>query len=162
MNEAYSTKFKQLLAMKNNVGMELGVSKWYEVTQDAVDSFARLTEDHQWIHTNPEKAAHSSPYGATVAHGFYILAMTTKFTREAFQIEDRDVGINYGLDKVRFPNAVRVGSLIRGRVSLQGYDEIENGARFKVKVLIEIKEQDKPACVAEFLIQMYVDPDKSS
>ena len=160
--DAYSTEFQRLSDLKNHVGKELGLTDWVTITQERIDTFANATDDHQWIHINPEMSKKYSPYKTTVAHGFLVLSLASKFCYEAYKIEDAAMGVNYGLDKVRFPNATPVGALIRGRVSLLTFDEIENGARFKVSITFELKGQEKPACVAEFIGLVYVDPTKKS
>ena len=153
--EAYSTHFEHLADIKKHVGKELGISPWIEITQEKIDTFANATEDHQWIHIDPDKSAKESPYKQTVAHGFLVLSFASKFTYDTYSIGDVTMGVNYGLNKVRFPNATRSGALLRGRVSLLSYEEKTGGARFILKVIFELKGEEKPACVAEFIGQAY-------
>ncbi len=153
--EVYGTKFKHLADMKEWVGKELGLTAWQNITQENIDLFGKLTGDEQWIHVDPEKSKTYSPYKTTVAHGFMVLSYASKFTYECYQVDDVVMGVNYGLDRVRFPNATPVGANIRGRISLMTFEEIPRGAKFKVHVVFEIEGQEKPACVAEFIGQAY-------
>ncbi len=153
--KAYSTKFKELTELKNFIDKELGLTKWMQMSQEKIDDFTKITDDHQWIHTDPKKSALYSPYKKTIAHGFLVLSMITRVSFDAFSIENIVAGINYGLDRVRFPNATKSDSTYRGRVSLMEFTEIPNGAKYKLKVEIEIKGEDKPACIAEFLALAY-------
>ncbi|MBC8770044.1 enoyl-CoA hydratase/isomerase family protein [Arenibacter sp. BSSL-BM3] len=159
-NTAYSTEIPNLSDLTHYIGRELGLSNWMTITQEMIDSFARTTDDNQWIHVNPEKSAKYSPYKKTVAHGFLILSLASKFCFETLKIMDIAMGVNYGLDKVRFMNATRVGSLLRARVSLMEFDAFEGGGKYKLKIVFELKGEEKPACVAEFIAQAYSDPHK--
>tara|TARA_B100001250_G_C19664018_1_gene728406 strand:+ start:528 stop:1013 length:486 start_codon:yes stop_codon:yes gene_type:complete len=152
---AYSTKFKELIELKKFIGEELGITDWMEMNQQKINDFAKITDDNQWIHIDPKKSALYSPYKKTIAHGFLVLSMISRITFDAFTIENLTAGINYGLDKVRFPNATKSDSTYRGRVSLMEFTEIPGGAKYKLKVEIEIKGEEKPACVAEFLALAY-------
>ncbi len=152
---AYSTKFKMLIELKNFVGKELGLTEWMKMSQKKINEFAKITHDEQWIHTDPEKSALFSPYKKTIAHGFLILSMVSKISFDAFSIENVVAGINYGLDRVRFPNATKSDSVYRGRVSLMEFTEIPSGAKYKLKIEIEIQGEEKPACIAEFLALAY-------
>jgi len=153
--EAYCTTFKNLVDLKNEIGKELGLSKWVIITQDQIDTFAKCTDDLQWIHIDPERSAKESPYGKTIAHGFLVLSLASSFAYDTYKVEDAVMGINYGLDRVRFPSPTPVGAKIRGRVSLLEYKDIPNGGHFKLKIEFEIEGQEKPACVAEFLARAY-------
>tara|TARA_B100000902_G_C26921278_1_gene721823 strand:+ start:161 stop:646 length:486 start_codon:yes stop_codon:yes gene_type:complete len=153
--KAYSTKFKELTELKNFIGKELGLTEWMQMSQKKIDDFAKITDDQQWIHTDPKKSSLYSPYKKTIAHGFLVLSMITRVSFDAFSIENVVAGINYGLDRVRFPNATKSDSAYRGRVSLMEFTEIPSGAKYKLKVEIEIKGEDKPACIAEFLALAY-------
>ena len=152
---AYSTKFKELTELKNFIGKELGLTSWMQMSQKKIDDFAETTDDKQWIHTDPEKSALYSPYKKTIAHGFLVLSMVSRISFNAFSIKNVVAGINYGLDRVRFPNATKSDSAYRGRVSLMEFTVIPGGAKYKLKVEIEIKGEEKPACVAEFLALAY-------
>ena len=123
-----------------------------------IDSFAKTTEDTQWIHIDPEKSAKYSPYKKTVAHGFLVLSLASKFCFETLKIKDIAMGVNYGLDKVRFMNATPVGALLRARVSLMEFSPFEGGGKYKLKLVFELKGVEKPACVAEFIAQVYSNP----
>lgn len=152
---AYSTKFKELTELKNFIGKELGLTSWMQMSQKKINDFAEITDDKQWIHTDPEKSALYSPYKKTVAHGFLVLSMVSRISFNAFSIKNVVAGINYGLDRVRFPNATKSDSTYRGRVSLMEFTVIPGGAKYKLKIVIEIKGEDKPACIAEFLALAY-------
>ncbi len=151
----YKTKFKNISEMGNSVGKELGLSKWTTMDQKRINTFAKTTEDEQWIHTDQERCKKDSPYKQTIAHGFLMLSMCTKIMYDCFEIEQNSLVINYGLDKVRFPNATKVDSEYRGRVSLADFKILSNGAKYKLNVIIELKSQEKPACVAEFIAIAY-------
>ena len=153
--EAYATHLKHLADLEHYVGKELGLTDWRKMTQERINAFAEATEDFHWIHLDQERAAKESPYKTTIAHGFLVLSMASKMTYDTYSIGDVNMGVNYGLDKVRFPNATRSGALLRGRVSLMEYETIPGGAKYKVSVVFELEGQEKPACVAEFLAIAY-------
>jgi acyl dehydratase len=138
-----------------NVGDTFGPSGWLEVTQERIDRFAEATGDDQWIHVDPEKAA-QGPFGTTIAHGFLTLSRMVKF-----QIETRPgsgryrMGINYGVNKVRFPAPVPVGSRIRGHFEILEVEEIEGGIQVVTKGTIEREGEEKPVCVAEMVSRHY-------
>lgn len=154
----YATQLKELEEFKDYVGKELGLTEWMTMEQERINSFAEATEDMQWIHTDPERSAAFSPYKKTVAHGFLVLSLASKISYDAFSIENVVMGVNYGLDKVRFPNATKSGAKLRGRVSLMEYDAIPGGAKYKMKIVFELEGEEKPACVAEFLAMAYTMP----
>jgi acyl dehydratase len=149
------TTFDTLAEMESHVGEELGVSDWLEVTQERIDAFAEATDDRQWIHTDPEAARDHSPYGTTVAHGFLVLSLAPRFTSEAYEVQDTVMGVNYGLDRVRFPAPTPPGARLRGRVVLEGFEKIERGARLTLGITFELEDDEKPACVAEFVALAY-------
>ena len=151
----YCTHIPSLSNLKNYIGKELGLSKWTKITQTQINSFANTTDDRQWIHIDPERCQKQSPYKKPIAHGFLVLSLASKFCYEAYQLRNASMGINYGLDKVRFINAVEVNSFIRGRVSLISSEEIENGVKYKLNIVFELKNQKKPACIAEFIAIAY-------
>ncbi len=151
----YHTKFNHLADLKDWIGKELGLTDWHVIDQESINTFARITDDEQWIHIDVEKSKQYSPYKTTVAHGFMVLSLASKFCYETFSIEDVGMGVNYGLDKVRFPNATPVGASVRGRISLMEYEEKQGGARYKMKVVFEQKGQEKPSCVAEFIAMAF-------
>jgi acyl dehydratase len=144
-----ATTSVKLRELESKVGQECGVSPWVEITQARIDEFARATEDFQWIHVDPARAK-SSPFGGTIAHGFLTLSMLPKLSESTFEFSDRKMGVNYGLNKVRFTAPVPAGAKIRGRFTLAGYDKIEgNGVQTTWSVKIEREGGDKPVCVLE-------------
>ncbi|SDJ49904.1 Acyl dehydratase [Frankineae bacterium MT45] len=136
------------------VGQELGVGDWRKVEQGDINTFADVTDDHQWIHIDTEKAK-ASPFGGTIAHGFYTLSMLPALHASIFKVEGITHGINYGMDRVRFPAPTPVGSSIRARVVLTKIDEIPGGAQATFTSTIECDASEKPVCVAEFLVRFY-------
>jgi acyl dehydratase len=148
-------RFLRLADLQPLVGQEIGVSDWLSVDQRRIDLFAEATEDHQWIHVDPVRAA-AGPFGTTVAHGFLTLSLLPPLFASGFQIEGIGMGINYGLNRVRFPAPVRVGSRLRGRFRLVAYEPLEGGAQLTVEVTVEIEGSDKPACVAESVSRRYL------
>jgi acyl dehydratase len=147
--------FANLAAMKAEIGNEVAVSDWVAITQARIDLFADATGDHQWIHTDAERAARESPYGATVAHGFLTLALLPALLVNALHMVDMTMGLNYGLNKVRFPAPVPVGSRLRARLTIAAIDDIADGAQVLWGVVIEREGGDKPVCVAEFVMRRY-------
>ena len=143
-----------LEAAKTHIGKELGVTPWLEITQERVNQFAEATGDFQFIHVDEERARKESPFGGTIAHGFLTLSLLAMLGQQTdtIRIEGVRVAINYGLDKVRFVNPVRVGKRIRARFELLSVDE-KNPGQFllKQKVTVEIEGEDKPAMIAEWL-----------
>ena len=140
--------------LKAKVGEELGVSEWHEVTQEAVDAFAEATNDHQWIHVDPERAK-ATPFGGTIAHGLYTLSLGPQFSYAMFSIENVAFGLNYGYDRVRFPAPVPVGSKVRMRASLTSVDDIPGGVQTKITQTFEVEGGENPVCVAESLSRIY-------
>jgi acyl dehydratase len=139
--------------LKDYIGKEVGVTDWVEIDQDRINKFADATGDHQYIHIDPERAA-QTPFGTTIAHGFLTLSMIPMLSAEngGLKLENAVMGINYGLDKVRFINPVTVGSKIRGRFTLTGVEEKKpNHFLLKHTVTIEIEGEEKPALIAESL-----------
>jgi acyl dehydratase len=138
--------------LQAEIGTETRVSEWFEVTQQRVDQFADATADHQWIHVDAEKAA-AGPFGGTIAHGFFTLALIPflggHVDQERPRFPDQKMGINYGVNKVRFPAPVAVGSYVRARITLNQAEAAKGGIQIVSTVIIEIKDQPKPACVAE-------------
>ncbi|WP_330255157.1 MaoC family dehydratase [Nocardia sp. NBC_00565] len=139
------------------VGKELGPTGWFTVGQERIDGFADATEDHQWIHVDPVRAV-DGPFGATVAHGFLTLSLVPYFVNCLRRIEDVRMGVNYGLDKVRFPAPVRAGSRIRARTTMIRLDRVEGGAvQLVTRTTIEVDGDVKPACVADLVSRYYFD-----
>jgi len=130
-------------------GSDLGTTDWVEVTQDQIDLFADATGDHQWIHVDVERATSESPYGAPIAHGYLTLSLVNMFLPQLLTVNGASMGVNVGLDKVRFPTPVRVDSRIRGRGEIVGVDEVKGGVQVVVRVTVEVEGSDKPACVAD-------------
>lgn len=155
MENSFKTKVDKLSDLTAYVGKTVGISEWIQIEQKNIDAFADATLDQQWIYTDPVAAADHSPYGTVVAQGFLILALIPKIAYETLHIEDAEMGLNYGLDHVRFPHAVPVNGYIRGKVELIGYELVDGGSRIKLYIVTEIKGEEKPACVAEFTIQLY-------
>jgi acyl dehydratase len=143
-----------IAGLKDHVGEHLGWTDWREISQERVNQFAEATDDHQWIHVDPERAA-SGPFGGTIAHGYLTLSLVAPVMFELLQVEGVSMGINYGLDRVRFPAPVPVGSRIRAGAELGEVTDVAGGVQSKVVVTIEVENQDKPACVAEVLVRHY-------
>lgn len=129
------------------VGKELGVSDWVEITQDRINTFADATDDHQYIHCDPERAA-EGPFGTTIAHGYLTLSLVIPLLEQIVTIENRTTSINYGLEKVRFTAPVPVGSRIRLKASMSDAVEVPSGVQVTLECVTEIEGQERPACVA--------------
>ena len=141
--------------LQSRVGQEIGVSNWWEITQDRINAFAEATDDHQFIHVNPELAA-QTPFGGTIAHGFLTLSLTVPMSTEvSLDVGNPMMAINYGLDKVRFPAPVPVNSRIRVRVTLDEVSEVSGGIHIKQTLTTEVEGEEKPAMVAERLSRFY-------
>ncbi|MFH8610631.1 MaoC family dehydratase [Streptomyces sp. NPDC018029] len=135
-------------------GSELGLTDWLDVGQERIDTFADATGDHQWIHTDPEKAA-QGPFGAPIAHGYLTLSLFIPLFTDLLDVQGVTTKVNYGLDKVRFPSPVKAGSRIRLRATLASVDEVAGGVQIAVDGTIEIEGGDKPACVLRSLSRFY-------
>ena len=147
--------FQTLSELAACVGQEVAVSDWLTVTQAQVNLFAEATGDHQWIHVYPEKAK-AGPFGAPIAHGFLTLSLLPKFFESSFEIVQSRMGVNYGLNKVRFTSPVPVGSRLRARMKLMASEPIANdGLQMTWEVLVEREGSAKPVCVAESLVRRY-------
>lgn len=146
-------KFDNAQSLINAVGQELGVSDWMTVTQERINLFADATEDHQWIHVDPERAA-NGPFGAPIAHGYLTLSLISHFLPQIIDVEIK-MGVNYGCEKIRFPSAVQAGARIRGRGQLVDAKAIEGGVQVTNRVTVEIEGADKPACVADTVSRYY-------
>lgn len=140
--------------VKDYVGRELGVSDWHLVTQEAIDEFARVTGDDQWIHVDVERAK-ESPFGGTIAHGYYTLSLAPRFSYDMFTFEGFAFGVNYGLNRVRFPAPMPVGGRVRMRAALASVEEITGGAQLTTELTFEREGGEKPVCVAESLARVY-------
>lgn len=140
----------ELAALK---GHPIGDSEWVTVTQEAVNLFAEATGDHQWIHVDPEKAA-TGPFGTTIAHGFMTLSLLPRFFQTMYRVEGIKMAVNYGLNKVRFPSPVPVGSKVRARGSVVNVDDLGEGAyQITLSTTVEVEGSAKPACVAESVVR---------
>jgi acyl dehydratase len=147
--------FDDLSELTRVVGQEVAVSDWIRITQEQVNQFAEATGDHQWIHIDVERAK-AGPFGAPIAHGFLTLSLLPKFFESAMEIRNTRMGVNYGLNKVRFTSPVPVGSRLRGRMKLLACEPIaDNGMQMTWQVTVEREGSDKPACVAESLTRRY-------
>jgi acyl dehydratase len=141
--------------LADSVGQEM-VSPWRDVTQDQVTQFAEITGDRQWIHVDADRAGRESSFGGTIAHGFFTLALASRLLRDAVgSIDGARMGINYGLNKVRFPAPLPTGSRVRGRCTLQRVDAVEGGVQATWSVIIERDGTVKPCCAAEWLVRYY-------
>jgi acyl dehydratase len=138
------------------VGREVALGEWVEVSQERINAFAEATEDRQWIHTDPERAARESPFKRTIAHGFLTLSLLSELMRLAVSVGGVRMGINYGLNRVRFVAPVPAGSRVRGRFTLSALEEIRGGAQATWEVSVEREGGDRPCCVAEWLVRYYV------
>jgi acyl dehydratase len=143
--------------LKALVGQEIAVTDYREISQERVNQFAEVTEDRQWIHIDVERAKRESPYGNTIAHGFLTLSLLSSFLSEALAFARPGIGINYGLDRVRFPAPVPVGSRIRARVRLLAAEEIAEGLQAKWNITVECEGAPKPSCVADWIVRYRVD-----
>ena len=143
-----TTVFDGVDAVTKAAGTHLGYSDWVEVTQERVDQFAEATGDHQWIHTDPERAK-DGPFGGTIAHGYLTVSLSNLLLPQVVQVQGISLGVNYGADKVRFPAPVLVGSRIRAGVELRSVTPIDGGIQTVMVITIEVEGGTKPACVIE-------------
>ncbi len=140
--------------LKSAEGEELGASDWHDVTQETVDAFADATGDHQWIHVDPERAR-DTPFGGTIAHGYYTLSLSPALMDEIVRFDGFDYVLNYGLGKVRFPAPLPVGSRVRAQARISEIAEIAGGVQVTAEMTYEREGADKPVCVAETLMRFY-------
>ncbi len=140
--------------LKAKVGEELGVSDWHEVTQEAINDFADVTGDHQWIHVDPERAK-DTPFGGTIAHGFYTLSLGPKVNDEIVSFDGFAFAMNYGLGKVRFPSPLPVGSKVRMRATISEVSDVAGGVQFTIAQTFEREGGEKPVCVSELLVRAF-------
>ena len=143
--------------MKALKGQELGVSDWHQVTQEEIQKFADATHDHQWIHVDPERAKKESPFGGPIAHGYYTLSLAPHLMEQIVAVKGVRMGINYGLNKLRYPGPVRIGKRVRLRANLVDFEDIANGggAQATVGMTFEVEDESKPGCVAEAVYRYY-------
>jgi acyl dehydratase len=137
------------------VGTELGTSDWHEVTQEHVNQFADATGDHQWIHVDVERAKKESPFGGPIAHGYLTLSLVVPLVAQVLTVTDVAMGVNYGLNKVRFPAPVPVGSKVRASVTLKDVEQVTGGLQLTLVVTVEREGGDKPVCIAEWVFRHY-------
>jgi acyl dehydratase len=136
------------------VGEEIAVSPWLEIAQERIDTFAKAIDDFQWIHVDRERAT-ASPFGGTIAHGFLTLSILSHLAERTFSFSDRKMGINYGLNRVRFTAPVKSGSRVRARFTLAAYDKLEGGVQVTWSTTVEIEGAGKPALIAEWIGRHY-------
>lgn len=147
--------FRSYSEVTASIGQEVAVTDWIDVTQAQIDLFAQATGDHQWIHTDPARAA-AGPFGTTIAHGFLTLSLLPRFMEAAFEVEGTKMGVNYGLNRVRFPAPVPSGSRLRARLALTAAEAVQpDGMQMTWEVTVEREGGDKPVCVAEALVRSY-------
>jgi len=144
-----------LAGFKQLAGQHVALSRWFDITQQRIDTFADATEDHQWIHVDAGRSARESPYGVTVAHGFLTLSLLPAMLGSALQMSGIRMAVNYGLNKVRFPAPVPVGSRLRARLDIVAVEDAQQGAQVTWAVTIEREGHSKPVCVAEFLMRCH-------
>jgi len=146
---------KGLSELQALVGQKVGTSDWVDVTQERVQAFAEGTGDHQWIHCDPERARRESPFGTTIAHGFFTLSLGPALSEQIYRIEEVKLVLNYGLNRVRFPNPVKIGSRVRMTTDLIGLKETSSGYQVTFKQVFQVEGEDKPACVVEMVARMF-------
>jgi acyl dehydratase len=149
-----TTKLQGIEGLKAKLGEHLGFSDWHEVTQDQVNRFADATLDHQWIHIDPERAK-AGPFGGPIAHGYLTLSLAPHLLSQVLQVEGIKMGVNYGLNKVRFPAPVPVGSKLRVGAAIVEVEDIAGGAQITVDMTFEVDGQAKPSCVAQAVFRYY-------
>lgn len=150
-----STVFESKEEFLKKIGDDLGTSDWFEVTQEKLNLFADATGDHQWIHVDPERAA-QGPFGKTIAHGYLTLSLVPLLMKDVISVNGVKMGINYGVNKVRFPSPVPVGKRVRLNARLASAEEVEpNGVHVIYEMTFEVEGEEKPACVAETIFRFY-------
>ena len=142
--------------LKSLTGQEAAIGDWFDIAQDRIDAFARVTLDRQWIHIDPDRAKAESPYGTTIAHGFLTLSLLSHLLSAAVRIDAGFTrGINYGINRLRFPSAVKCGSRVRGRFVLQAVKDVEGGVEIVWAITVEVEGGEKPAFVVEWVLRQY-------
>lgn len=150
-----ATVFETPAELKEAVGKHLGYSDWLTIEQSRIDQFAEATNDHQWIHVDPERAK-TGPFGATIAHGYLTQSLVNSFLPEIIEVRGISMGINYGCDRLRFPSPVPVGSRVRGGAEVLEVEQTKDGSfQSKVRVTVEIEGSDKPGCVIDTISRYY-------
>jgi acyl dehydratase len=150
------TRYSSVSAVADAVGAQIGPSSWFTVDQKRIDGFAKLTEDEQWIHVDPARAA-DGPYGSTIAHGYLTLALVSPIVMEIFQVDRLHSAVNYGLNKVRFPAPVLAGQRVRGSAKIAAVEPAGAAMQVTLEVTIEVEGGTRPACVAEFVMRLVGD-----
>jgi acyl dehydratase len=145
--------FSGLDELASAAGEHLGYSNWHTITQEQLDTFAEATGDHQWIHVDPERAA-KGPFGTTIAHGYLTLSLIPMLGQEVYRVDNISMGINYGVNKVRFPQPVPVGSRVRSGVEIVEVSDIDSGKQAVIRCTLEIDGEQKPGCVAETVVRL--------
>lgn len=148
-------RFKSIAELKNALGEELGPSDWVKIDQERIDAFARVTEDNQWIHVDLDRAAREMPDGKTIAHGFLTLSLIPHLRHQIWHVESVERGINYGLEKARFPAPVQSGDRVRMRQVLSSIEPLGDGYKLIFTCTVEIEGRPKPACVADTVSILY-------
>ncbi|AYF88003.1 MaoC family dehydratase [Pseudomonas sp. DY-1] len=146
--------FETPAALLERVGEQLGHSEWLSVEQSRIDQFADATGDHQWIHVDPVRAA-SGPFGACIAHGYLTLALVNLFLPQIVEVRGISMGVNYGCEKVRFPNVVRAGNRVRGSAQLIAAEAVKGGVQATIRISVEIEGEDRPGCVVDTISRYY-------
>ena len=149
------TRVEGIEGVQSLVGQHLGYSDWVEITQQQVNRFAEATADHQWIHVDPERAERESPFGGAIAHGYLTLSLVVPLVAQVLTVTDVAMGVNYGLNKVRFPAPVPVGSKVRASVTLKDVEQVTGGLQLTLVVTVEREGGDKPVCIAEWVFRHY-------
>ena len=149
------TQIANIAELANYAGKEVGISDWLEVSQERINQFAEATEDRQWIHLDADRAARESPFKTTIAHGFLTLSLLSALARTAISVGEVRMGINYGLNRVRFVSPGPAGAHIRGRFTLATVEGIKGGVQSTWNVTVECEGSEKPCCVAEWLVRYY-------
>jgi acyl dehydratase len=140
--------------LAGRVGEQLGHSDWLTVEQQRIDQFAEATGDHQWIHVDPVRAA-SGPFGACIAHGYLSLALVNLFLPQILEVRGISMGVNYGCERLRFPNVLKVGARVRGAAELLAVEEVKGGVQATIRVTVEIEGEARPACVVDSISRYY-------
>lgn len=148
-------RFKSIAELKNALGEELGPSDWVKIDQERIDAFAKVTEDDQWIHVDLDRAAREMPDGKTIAHGFLTLSLIPHLRHQIWHVESVERGINYGLEKARFPAPVQSGDRVRMRQVLSSIEPLGDGYKLIFTCTVEIEGRPKPACVADTVSILY-------
>jgi acyl dehydratase len=150
-----ATRVVEFKDVKSLIGQELGVSEWHLVTQEEINAFANATHDHQWIHLDVERAKKESPFGGPVAHGYYTLSLAPYLMSQIWSVAGVKMGVNYGLNKLRFPAPVLIGKRVRARAKLENVEDVPGGIQVTVGMTFEVEGGDKPVCAAEGLFRYY-------